>query len=407
MSLLGFSGLALSSLRPKAWWRNLVFFFGLSCVAEAYLSFLLFLHVAQTAFMTAYGIIPPYAGTVRLPGSILGVDQKSYPNPLINARFTTQFYTGLGLVLFLSAIMLMRSFKDRLLTLSSYLSGGVRDIYLTPPYQRVWMSTGNSELNPLLIDPETVRDDQLLVSFAKLYQTVQPGGSVSIILPGWASSVANRFQKLMPHTGFESERSDIIYRSPGVPETELCFRKPVDAKSDLSETPLEQPTNPLTVSGSITTEAMEPEQPPVQEPLIDPDWGNIRLTRLERSIIRFAVKILADRQTPVGYRELVNEAYMDLVDKKVDFDSARQIENTLLSRVGKELEIIEEPDETGARPVRKWSLNDARGDVESEAISNRIFWTMKQIARTAKLHGRKILKHEGPKYRPRKRLEED
>ena len=371
------------------------------------MSFLLFVHIAQTSFMTAYGIVPPFSGTVRLPGSVQGLDQKSYSNPLITAHFTSQFYTGLGLVLFLSATMLARSFKDRLLIFSSYLSGGVRDIYLTPPYQRVWMSSENSELNPLCIDPDTVRDDQLLVSFAKLYDTVRPGGSVSIILPSWASSVANRFERLMPHTGFVPEKSDIIYRSPGVPETELRFRKPLDIKTYLPEALGEQPTTPLALSESLTTETVETEQPPVQDLSISPDWSNTRLTRLERIIVRTAVRILGNRQTPMGYRELLNETYMDLVDKKVDFDSARQIENTLLGRLGKEVEIIEGPDATGARPVRKWALSETRGELEKDAVSNRILWSLKHIGRAAQLHGKKIVKRDGPKYHQRKRPQED
>jgi len=51
---------------------------------------------------------------------------------------------------------------------------------------------------------------------------------------------------------------------------------------------------------------------------------------------------------------------MELVDKKVDFDSARQIETTLLNHNGREILLIEEADETGSRVLQKWWLGEQK-----------------------------------------------
>jgi hypothetical protein len=51
---------------------------------------------------------------------------------------------------------------------------------------------------------------------------------------------------------------------------------------------------------------------------------------------------------------------MDLVDKKVDFDSARQIESTLLNHNGREIVLFEEVDEANDRIVKKWGLGGQR-----------------------------------------------
>jgi hypothetical protein len=51
---------------------------------------------------------------------------------------------------------------------------------------------------------------------------------------------------------------------------------------------------------------------------------------------------------------------MDLVDKKVDFDSARQVEATLLSHNGKEIVLLEEVDKANDRIVKKWGLGETR-----------------------------------------------
>jgi hypothetical protein len=99
--ILGFVALAASSIRPKAWWRELAVSFSLSALAELYLSFLLMYHAAETTLLGTYGILPPYSGTNRLPTAIIGLDLNTYANPLVSAGFNLPFYLGflsLGLV---------------------------------------------------------------------------------------------------------------------------------------------------------------------------------------------------------------------------------------------------------------------------------------------------------------------
>src|SRR3989441_10834956 len=56
------------------------------------------------------------------------------------------------------------------------------------------------------------------------------------------------------------------------------------------------------------------------------------------------------------YHELLNQVYMELVERKVEFDSARQIELTLLKHAGQEMALTEETDEQGLKSVKRWSL---------------------------------------------------
>src|SRR5439155_1476169 len=104
--------------------------------------------------------------------------------------------------------------------------------------------------------------------------------------------------------------------------------------------------------------ALDLEPPPVLEIAQTPTWRNARMTRPERAILKSAVTTITARQEPVPYRELLNQVYMELVDKKVDFDSARQIETTLLNHNGREILLIEEADETETRVLQKWWLGE-------------------------------------------------
>ena len=111
--ILGFLALAASSIRPNAWWRELAVFFGLSALAELYLSFLLMYHAAETTLLGTYGILPPYSGTSRLPTAIIGLDLNTYANPLVSAGFNLPFYLGflsLGLV---GASQILKSLRKR------------------------------------------------------------------------------------------------------------------------------------------------------------------------------------------------------------------------------------------------------------------------------------------------------
>jgi hypothetical protein len=371
----GFLGLVAASIRPTAWWRNLAIYLGLSAVAELYFSFLMMYYWAESAFVVAYGIVPPYSGTTIFPGRILGLDLNYYSGPLVTAAFAIPFYLGF---LSLSLVMgrgIIRAFQDRALRVLAALlpGGGVHDIYLTPPYKHVWFSSGDKQFNPMITNPDQLNDDELLTSFQKLYDTVEPGGSLSIILPAWATNVGDRFQRLLPNTGFTIEEASVIYRVPGKPENELRFRKPILEQTEESETDslesLEAPTPPLQAPTSLDQEAIESTSPPVLEiseaPL--PVQMPAKLTRLERSIVKAAVEVISQHQQPVPYRELLNQVYMDLVDRKVDFDSARQVEATLLDHNGREVVLIEEADKASARVIRKWWLGEQKLAPEKRA----------------------------------------
>jgi hypothetical protein len=99
--LLTFMLLGLSSLSPQAWWSEVAVYFSLSALSELYLSFFLLYHAAETGLLGAYGVLPPYTGTIELPTIIIGLDLNSYAQPLVTAGFTLPFYLGflcLGLV---------------------------------------------------------------------------------------------------------------------------------------------------------------------------------------------------------------------------------------------------------------------------------------------------------------------
>jgi hypothetical protein len=364
----GFVALAAASIRPTAWWRNLAVYMGLSSMAELYFSFLMMYYWAESAFIAAYGVIPPYSGTTTLQGRILGLDLAYYSGPFITAVFAIPFYLGfLGFSLVMGR-GIVRVIQERALRVLSALlpGGGVHDVYLTPPYQHVWFSSGDKAFNPMVTDPDKLNDDELLVSFQKLYDTVEPGGSLSIVLPAWATNVGDRFQRLMPNTGFTIEEAGIIYRTQGKPETELRFRKPIEkAQHESSASPPAEeddhvspqppaPPNPLNES------AVESLVPPVLEISEEPQWVPSKPSRVEKIMIKAAVEVLIHHSDPVPYRELLNQVYMDLVDKKVDFDSARQIETTLLNHNGREIVLLEDADKANDRIVKKWGLGEKR-----------------------------------------------
>ncbi|OLE68556.1 hypothetical protein AUF78_15460 [archaeon 13_1_20CM_2_51_12] len=362
--ILGSLALLAASLQPTAWWRNLAVYLGLSSLVELYFSFVLIYYWAETAIVQAYGVVPPYYGTTSLQTTILGLDLRYYTSPLVTATFYFPYYLGfLGLAMVLGR-SLIRIIQDRAFQiLGALLPGGhIHDVYLTPPYQHVWFNSNDREFNPLGKDPKMLNDDELLISFQKLYDTVEPGGSLSIILPDWDISLGDRFEKLMPATGFEVESSGTVYRIPGRPENELRFRKPVQEKATPIETQqaVEEPAPPATPLPPIAgaDQAVDSEHPPMIEVVQSPNWSNDRITRPERAMLKSAVTIIVARGVPVPYRELLNQVYMELVEKKVDFDSARQIETTLLKHNGREILLVQEADETGTRALQKWWLGD-------------------------------------------------
>ncbi len=383
---------------------------GMTSLLGLYLAFLIMYHDAQTAFLSVYNVIIPYSGQTHLSANTLGLDLKYYSSPLVAASFSIPFYLGLLAIGLVLSDLVWRTFRNRFFAFASLIPGGIRDIHLSPPYHHVWISSTNTDLNPLYEDPDHSTDDQLLVSFEKLYRTVDPGGSLSIILPAWATRVGDRFLKLLPYTGFNVEASSIIYRTPGVPETELRFRKPLDKvnENELPPTEMEQPTKPtLLISPLTQTNAELDEHPPVGLPS-QPEWVPMRTTPSERAMVRSAINMITEQQAPVAYRELLNRVYMDLVDKKIDFESSRQIETTLLKHTGKELELVEEADSTGARWIRKWWLGERRILLEKESGPNLFSRLITQVknAIPRRSSKRKTLRRRAG-YRPKARTEDD
>ena len=421
--ILGFIALAAASVRPYAWWRQITVYFGLTSLVEAYLSFLLLYNILETALLAEYNVIPPYAGTSHLQASILGLDLQYYPNPLVTAGFSLPFYLGfLGFGLVASRMILQTTQNMRRMALkgisgilgsiSGGLSTGLREVYLSPPYQHVWLSSEDRELNPLGADPDQLTDDQLIVSFEKLYKAVEPGGIVDIILPAWATHVSERFQRLGPYVGFTIEKSELIYRTQGIPETELQFGKPAPQTTTT-------PTESTEVAQEITNEQIVPppiassranefEQPPVQETIVEPAWIHVKMTPLERSILKAAVNVLRARGEPVPHRELLNQVYLDLVDKKIDFDSARQIETTLLNHSGSEVIIVEVKDETNGRLVKKWWLGETRVATDRKP-SLPFLRAISRRARHRTLTVPKLLRkwERKPRYKPKRKTDEE
>lgn len=94
--IIGLIGLAASSVRPTAWWRDLVVYFGLCSLTVLYLSFFLMYQGVQAALLGAYGVIPPYllSGAGSLPAMVIGLDLNTYLNPSVTGGFSFPFYLG-------------------------------------------------------------------------------------------------------------------------------------------------------------------------------------------------------------------------------------------------------------------------------------------------------------------------
>ena len=353
-SLLIVSSIALvaSSFRPISWWRPIVTWLTLASLTEIFFSLFLLIHAGQATLYSTYGANPPTSGTLTYPARIVGTDLNSYLNPSLTASFNIDFYLGILSLTIVGTTTILKMLRDQDIINATF--PGIKELFLSPPYRNVWVSTGDRELNPLSQDPENTSDDKLLESFGKIYNTVQPGGTVSIILPSWATNISDRFQKLLAWTGFTAEITETIYRNQNRPETQLKFKKPAQrAEAEVAEPELKP------VLGLETDMEGQPRDTPPQTIITSqPDWGKAKMTRQERATLRSAISILSKRPDPVPYRELLNQVYMDLVEKKVKFDSARQIENALLKHVGGELALVEEADEQGFKGAKKWAIGE-------------------------------------------------
>ena len=124
-------------------------------------------------------------------------------------------------------------------------------------------------------------------------------------------------------------------------------------------------------------------------------------------MLRSALSILSKQREPMPYHELLNQVYMELVERKVEFDSARHIESTLLKHAGQEIALTEETDEQGLKSVKRWSLG-------TEDLSPDHQGNMSIFRRLSSGHPRvppvmRLLRkwQRKPKYRPRSKREEE
>src|SRR6267143_6956846 len=392
--------LVASSIRPIAWWRPLATWLSLACLTELFFSLFLLMHAGQTALLTTYGTNPPTSGTTIYPARIVGTDLNTYLNPSVAATFNLDFYLGLLSLTIMGASTILKMLQARGLMAATV--PGIKEFFLMPPYRHAWLSTGDRDLNPLSQDPENTTDDQLLDSFGKIYRTVQPGGIISIILPSCASTLGDRFQKLLTWTGFSVEDTETIYRAPGKPETQLRFKKPLSSLESDAQEPEATPV----LEQAIESESSFRDIPPQLTVSTQPDWGLTKMTKQERAMLRSALSILSKSREPMPYHELLNQVYMELVERKVPFDSARQIESTLLKHAGQELVLTEGTDEQGLKSVKRWSLGieDLSPDHEGKVSIFRKLSSHRPrvppVMRLLKKWQRK------PKYRPRSKREE-
>ena len=391
-----------SSLRPTAWWRPIATWLSLASLTELFFSLFLFVHAGQSALVAAYGANPPTTGTILYPARILGTDLNTYLNPPLTASLNLDFYLGLVSLTIIGTSTLLTMLRERDLLAATAIPG-VKELFLIPPYRHAWLSTGDRGLNPLSQDPENTTDDQLLDSFGKIYRTVQPGGTISIILPSWASTLGDRFQKLLTWTGFSIENTGTIYRAPGKPETQLRFKKPLAPRDSDAQEPEAIPV----LEQAIESESSFPDIPPQLTVSTQPDWGLTKMTKQEKAMLRSALSILSKQREPMPYHELLNQVYMELVERKVQFDSARQIESTLLKHSGQELALTEETDEQSLKSVKRWSLGteDLSPDHDGKvSIFSKLSGHHPRVPPVMRLLRKWQRK---PKYRPRAKREEE
>jgi hypothetical protein len=100
---------------------------------------------------------------------------------------------------------------------------------------------------------------------------------------------------------------------------------------------------------------------------------------------------------------------MELVERKVEFDSARQIESTLLKHTGRELALTEESDEQGLKAVKSWSLGeeDLSADRDGRSsIFKRLSTHRPRVPPVMRLL-KKWQRKPKQKYRPRATREEE
>src|SRR3989442_15344169 len=85
----------------------------------------------------------------------------------------------------------------------------------------------------------------------------------------------------------------------------------------------EEPETMSVLSQAIETESSFPETPPQLTVTSPADWAPSKMTKQERAILRLAIYIVSKQREPVPYQDLLNQAYMELVERKEEFHYAR------------------------------------------------------------------------------------
>ena len=133
--VMGFLSLFSAGLRPSSWWHDLASYFGMSALAEMFLSFLLMLHAAETTFLGAYGSLPSFSGTGQLSGSIIGLDLAYHIQPLVTAEFSLPLYLGLVCISFsgLGVVARAKRKKNEMMGVEAIFTAGVDGPKRTDP----------------------------------------------------------------------------------------------------------------------------------------------------------------------------------------------------------------------------------------------------------------------------------
>ncbi len=381
--------LGLTGLRPRVWWRNLATWFASSSTALAFLSLALLLHGVRTVLLYAYGASPPFFGTANLPGSILGIDLAYHVSPLVSAAFSAYFFLALVSVAIVGVdqVPLMRS--PAKLLMDTLTARRTAKIDLKPLPRLRTFSSSQEVVDFLRSGLERMTEDELLVSFRSLNTTLEPGVRVSLRVPAGATSLTERLLRLIPHAGFHLERLQVVCPTPGTLENELVFRRlepetgpasqprpastpepesipeaiPEPQTSSVDETvaqSVEQDSSANSIDEAVPEVVQQDLPPPVEEP-----------SPLERAIVESAIVTITKMGVPVPYNALINEVYVDLLNRNLEFTSLKQIETILTKHVGHELAIQEDAQHALYSDTRKWRLAELQGPAEHHHLWNR------------------------------------
>ncbi len=174
---------------------------------------------------------------------------------------------------------------------------------------------------------------------------------------------------------------------------------------------MEPESDPDSSIGKVDMEDVEVDVAPASDVQAEPQSVEPPVSKQELSMLRSAVSLIERHQESVPYKVLLNEVYTDLLDHNVDFESVRQIEETLLRHVGRELVLLDGLENATGMIVKKWWLGEKGVDTEQGRPPS--FW--KRLSSKADTGLRKVRRllnkrrrqREQPNYQPKKRFEDD